>query len=56
MSEDFSLEQTKVKILKYTLQSKKIVTGVNFDVFTVFLGEHVVSALAMFTAGSEKLN
>ena len=43
MSEDFLLEQKTVKILKYHLQSGENVTGVSFDGFTVFLGEHVKS-------------
>ena len=44
MSEDFLLEQKKVKNTKISPGiRKKNVTGVNFDVFTVFLGEHVKS-------------
>ena len=44
MAEDFLLEQKKWKIPKYLLQSrKKNFTGVSFDVFTVFLREHVQS-------------
>ena len=41
MSEDFLLEQKKWKIPKYLLQSNNL--DVNFDVFTVFLREHVKS-------------
>ena len=44
MSEDFLLEQIKVKNSKINPAiTKKNVTGVNFQVFTVFLGEHVKS-------------
>ena len=44
MSEDFLLELKKVKNTKIPPAiGKKNVTEVNFDVFTVFLGEHVKS-------------
>ena len=43
-SEDFLLEQTKVKKCQNTsCNREKNFTGVNFDVFTVFLREHVKS-------------
>ena len=44
MSEDFLLEQKPVKKTKINPAIReKNMTGINFDVFTVFLGEHVKS-------------
>ena len=44
MLEDFLLEQKKVRSTKIPpVIGKKNFTGVNFDVFTVFLREHVNS-------------
>ena len=44
MTEDFLLEQKKLKNTKLNpAVRKKNVTGVNFDVFTVFLVENVES-------------
>ena len=44
MSEEFLLEQEKMKNTKINPAiRKKTVTGVNFDVLTVFLDEHVKS-------------
>ena len=44
MAEDFLLEQKKVKNTKIPpANAKKNFTGVNFDVFTVFLREHIKS-------------
>ena len=43
MSEDFLLEQKNEKYQNISCNREKNVTRVNFDVFTVFLGEHVKS-------------
>ena len=41
MTEDFLIEQKRWKIPKSACNTEKNLTGVNFDVLTVFLGEHV---------------
>ena len=55
MSEDFLLEQKKgEKYQNSSCNREKNVTGVNFDVFTVFFGKHVKSLRQQFSWQDQK--
>ena len=57
MSDDFLLEQKRWKYQNTSCNREKNVTGVNFDIFTVFLGEHVKSQRpSNVLAGSEEIS